>query len=185
LLIDRRRPVVSTPPRLKINGLIRAKEVRLISAAGEQDGVVLLRDALIKATEAGLDLVEVAPTANPPVCRIMDFGKYRYEQSKKDHTSKTHQKTVHLKEVQFRPFIGGHDIDFKIRHAKEFLEDKQKVKITLMFRGREMGFQAKGREMMQQIEQQLTEFGHVENALKMEGRNMSIVIAPKSVKDKK
>ncbi len=182
MLIDKRKPVISSP-RLKINNFIRAKEVRLINAEGGQDGVVSFRDALIKATESGLDLVEVSPTANPPVCRIMDFGKHRYEQSKKEATSKTHQKAVHLKEVQFRPFIGGHDIDFKVRHAREFLEARQKVKITLLFRGREMSFQGKGREMMLHIEQQLLDVGHVENALKSEGRNLIMVIAPKVVKE--
>ncbi len=115
----------------------------------------------------------------------MDFGKYRYEQSKKEHNAKAHQKATHIKEVQFRPFTGEHDLDFKIRHAKEFLESKQKVKITLMFRGREMAFQEKGRAIMMQIEQQLTEVGHVENPVKKEGRNMIMVFAPKPSKDSK
>ncbi len=183
MFIDKRK--LPSSPRLKINGFIRAKEVRLIGAEGDQIGIVPLRDAVMKANEAGLDLVEVAPTANPPVCRILDFGKYKYEQSKKEHNSKSHQKAVHVKEVQFRPFIGEHDIDFKVRHAREFLEAKQKVKITLLFRGREMSFQDKGRAIMAQIEQQLAEVGHVENPVKKEGRNMIMVIAPKSIKDGK
>ena len=169
-------------PRLKVNGLIRAREVRVIGDDGSQLGILPLRDALTKALETGLDLVEVAPTANPPVCRIVDFGKFKYEQSKKEHTAKAHQKGVQIKEIQFRPFTGEHDREVKVRHAKEFLHSKQKVKITLLFRGREMSFQDKGFEIMGQIAQHLSDIGHEENAPKKEGRNISMVIAPKPVK---
>jgi len=172
-------------PKLRVNGLIRAREVRLIASDGEQVGILPLQAAIMKAREAGLDLVEVAPTANPPVCRIMDFGKYRYEQSKKDHKIKGHQKTVHLKEIQFRPLIGEHDIEFKVRHAREFLEGNHKVRITLLFRGRELGLQEKGKGIMAQIEQQLSDVSLVETPLKREGRNMMIILAPKAQKSKK
>jgi translation initiation factor IF-3 len=182
-LIDKRKPI-SNSPRLKINGFIRAREVRVIGVDGQQLGVLQIRDALVKAHEAGLDLVEVAPTANPPVCRVMDFGKYKYEQNKKEHSAKSHQKAVQIKEVQFRPFISGHDLDFKVRHAKEFLEAKQKVKITLLFRGRELSLQDKGRDIMMGIVEQLKEIGSEENPLKKEGRNFVMVMAPKSTKEK-
>jgi len=156
--------------------------VRVIAENGSQLGVLPFRDALTKAQEAGFDLVEVAPTANPPVCRIMDFGKFKYEQSKKEHTAKAHQKGVQIKEIQFRPFTSEHDREVKVRHAKEFLESKHKVKISLLFRAREISFQDKGLEIMQQILQQLSSVGHEENPPKKEGRNIIMVIAPKSVK---
>jgi translation initiation factor IF-3 len=181
LFIDKRRPPSPTGNnKLRINSFIRAKEIRVIGAEGDQLGILSVRDALIKADEAALDLVEVAPTANPPVCRIMDFGKYKYEQSKKVQGGKAHSKATHLKEMQLRPFTGEHDLDFKVRHAKEFLESKQKVKITLMFRGREMSFQEKGRDIMAHIEQQLIEVGQLESPLKKEGRNLVMIVAPKA-----
>ncbi len=124
--------------------------------------------------------MEVSPTADPPVCRIMDFGKYKYELSKKEQGGKAHQKATHLKEMQLRPFTGEHDLDFKVRHAVEFLESKQKVKITLMFRGREMSFQEKGRDIMAKIEQQLIEVGQLESPVKKEGRNLVMIVSPKA-----
>ncbi len=181
MCIDKRRPPSPTGNnKLRINSFIRAKEIRVIGAEGDQLGILSVRDALIKANEAALDLVEVAPTANPPVCRIMDFGKYKYEQSKKEQGGKAHSKATHLKEMQLRPFTGEHDLGFKVRHAIEFLEAKQKVKITLMFRGREMSFQEKGRETMAQIEQQLIEVGQLESPVKKEGRNLVMIVAPKA-----
>lgn len=143
------------------------------------------RDATKKAEEYGLDLVEVAPTSAPPVCRIMDFGKYKYEQSKKDHAAKQNQKGTHVKEVKFRLFTGEHDQDFKIRHAEEFLAEGYKVKITLMFRGREMAYQPKGREIMGKIQQALLESGQPEYPPKMEGNSMTMIMVPKSVKESK
>jgi translation initiation factor IF-3 len=142
-------------------------------------GILSVRDAQTKADEASLDLVEVAPTANPPVCRIMDFGKYKYEQSKKEQGGKA-QKATQLKEVQLRPFTCQHDLEFKIRHAKEFLESKHKVRITLLFRGREMMFHEKGRETMGRIEQMLIEVGQLESPVKKEGRNLVMIVSPKA-----
>ncbi len=181
MFIDKRKPIGPTGNnKLRINSFIRAKEIRVISGEGEQLGILSVRDALIKADEAGLDLVEVSPTANPPVCRIMDFGKYRYELSKKEQGGKAHQKATHLKEMQLRPFTGEHDLDFKVRHAIEFLESKQKVKITLMFRGREMSFQDKGYAIMTKISQQLITVGQLESPVKKEGRNLVMIVSPKS-----
>ncbi|HXC61769.1 MAG TPA: translation initiation factor IF-3, partial [Nitrospiria bacterium] len=119
-------------------------EVRAIGPEGEQLGVLPIRDALKKAEELGYDLVEIAPTAKPPVCRIMDYGKYKYEQSKKQHTAKMHQRSMLVKEIKLRPQTDKHDLEFKIRHMREFLEEGHKVKVTLMFRGREMTYLDRG-----------------------------------------
>lgn len=148
-------------------------------------GIMSARDAVKKAEELGFDLVEVAPTSNPPVCRIMDFGKYKYEQSKKEHATKLNQKGTHIKEVKLRPYTGEHDLDFKIRHARDFLEAGNKVKITLMFRGREMAYQARGREIMAQIQQSLVDAGQPEYPPKMEGNAMVMIVVPKSAKENK
>ncbi len=148
-------------------------------------GVIPIREALDKAGESGVDLVEVSPTANPPVCRMMDLGKYKYEQSKKEHTVKLHQKGTHIKEIKFRLCTGEHDLDFKVRHARDFLESSHKVKVTLMFRGREMAYQSKGRTMMAHIQDQLQEVGQIEYPPKMEGNCMAMTLAPKSVKEHK
>ena len=160
---------------------IRAKEVRVIGPEGEQLGIMSARDGIKKAEEYSFDLVEVAPTSNPPVCRIMDFGKYKYELSKKEHSTK--QKGTQIKEVKFRLYTGNHDVEFKIRHAKDFLEEGHKVKITLMFRGREMAYQQKGREIMAQIQQQLLEIGLPEYPPKMEGNSMVMILVPKATKE--
>ncbi len=146
-------------------------------------GVLPIREALTKAEESGVDLVEVSPTANPPVCRMMDIGKFKYAQSKKEHTVKLHQKGTHIKEIKFRLCIGEHDLDFKVRHARDFLESSHKVKMTLIFRGREMTYQGKGLEMMTRIQDQLREVGQVEYPPKMEGNCMAMTLAPKSGKE--
>jgi len=133
--------------------------------------------ALQRAQEAGLDLVEVAPTSSPPVCRIIDYGKYRYELAKKQHGAK--QKSAQLKEVKLRPFTDTHDLDFKMRHAKAFLAEGHKVKVTVMFRGREMAHQDAGRTILTKVVEQLGTSAHVEQQPRMEGRNMNILLAPK------
>ncbi|MFQ5779278.1 MAG: translation initiation factor IF-3 [Nitrospiria bacterium] len=171
--------------RLKANRQIRAKEVRVIGSDGEQLGIMSVQDAIKKAEEVGFDLVEVAPTSRPPVCRIMDYGKYKYEQNRKERSVRSHQKGGHLKEVKLRLFTGEHDRDFKVRHARDFLEEKNKVKITLMFRGREMPYREKGWEILSKIQEQLQEVGQPEYPPKMEGRNMIMILAPKSTKEHK
>lgn len=168
--------------KMRVNRDIREREIRVIGPEGEQMGIMSPSDAINKSSEYGLDLVEVAPTAKPPVCRIMDFGKFKYEQSRKERSLKSSQKGGHLKEVKFRPYTGEHDLEFKIKHAKDFLESRNKVKITLMFRGREMAYRQKGWEIMAQVQKQLEEWGQPEYAPKFEGRNMIMVLAPKSVK---
>jgi translation initiation factor IF-3 len=163
---------------------IRAKEVRAIGPQGEQIGILPTRDAVRKAQEEyGLDLVEVAPTAAPPVCRIMDYGKYKYEQSKKDHATKQHQKGTQIKEVKFRPYTDKHDLDFKVRHIREFLSLGNKVKVTVMFRGREMAYQQMGRNLLQQVAQEIKENGQFESPPKMEGHNMTMILLPKAAKE--
>ena len=131
------------------------------------------------ADTGGLDLVEVAPTANPPVCRIMDYGKYRYEQSKRAHEAKKHQKTIQVKEVKFRPKIDEHDYEFKKNHAVRFLKAQNKVKATIMFRGREVTHPEIGRQILQRLTGELEELAVVERAPKLEGYNMTMILSPK------
>jgi translation initiation factor IF-3 len=155
-------------------------EVRVIGPEGEQLGVLAVRDALKKAEESGYDLVEIAPTAKPPVCRIMDYGKYKYEQSKKQHTMKMHQRSMLVKEIKLRPQTDKHDLEFKIRHIREFLEEGHKVKVTLMFRGREMSYLDRGKALLNKVTETLNDFGHPEQLPRLEGRNMIMIFAPKS-----
>jgi len=159
--------------------MIRVKEVRVISSEGEQLGVLVLRDALKKAEEAGLDLVEVAPTAVPPVCRIMDFGKYKYELNKKANESKKHQTVIILKEVKLRPRTDEHDIQFKTNNIKRFLEGGDKVKVSIMFRGREMAHPEQGRALLARIVKDLEQAAVVEMQPRMEGRNMYMMLTGK------
>lgn len=163
-----------------MNDQIRVQSVRLISPEGEQIGIIPTREALAKAEGYGLDLVEVSPNAKPPVCRIMDFGKYKYEQSKKEKISKKKQHTITVKELRFRPRTDDHDLETKIRHAKKFLEQKNKVKITILFKGREMAYQDTGTELMNKVQKMLEELAKIEAEPKMEGRRMVMVLTPKN-----
>jgi len=162
--------------------LIKAREVRVIASEGEQLGVLLLREALQKAEEAGLDLVEVAPTAVPPVCRIMDFGKYKYELNKKAHESKKHQTVIAVKEVKLRPRTDDHDVQFKTNNIRRFLEGGDKVKVSIMFRGREMAHPQQGRVLLERIVNDLQAVAIVEQMPRMEGRNMFLMLAAKPQK---
>ena len=165
-----------TGPR--INERIRCPEIRLIGAEGENVGVVTPAQALQMAEEAGLDLVEISPTATPPVCKIMDFGKFKYEQQKKEAEARKKQKIIEIKEVKFRPGTDKHDYDVKMRSVLKFLGNGDKVKVTLRFRGREMAHQDLGRQLLEQIATDITEFGKIENMPKMEGRQMVMMIGP-------
>ncbi len=142
-------------------------------------GIMTPDEARRMADTSGLDLVEVAPTANPPVCRIMDYGKYRYEQSKRAHEAKKHQKTIQVKEVKFRPKIDEHDYEFKKNHAVRFLKGQNKVKATIMFRGREVTHPEIGRQILDRLTGDLEEFAVVERAPKLEGYNMTMILSPK------
>jgi len=169
----------TTEQRVRVNRQIRISPVRLIGAGGEQVGVVPVEEALRIAVEAGLDLVEVAPLARPPVVKIMDYGKYRFEQAKAARAAKKKQHIIHLKEVKYRPGIDTHDFEFKTRHARTFLEDGNKVKLTMMFRGRQVAHPELGREVLDRVMQALGDIAKVEAEPKLEGRNMSMVVAPK------
>lgn len=162
-----------------MNEQIDAPEVRVIDADGEQIGVLKFEDALAKAYEADLDLVEIVPTADPPVCRIMDYGKFKFEQSKKAHQAKKKQKQIHVKEVKFRPATEESDYQVKLRSLVRFLEDGDKAKVTMRFRGREITHQEFGLEFLKRIEKDLEDIGVVEQFPQMEGRQMVMVLAPK------
>lgn len=151
----------------------------MIDNEGEQLGVVSLEEAKQTAQDAGLDLVEISPNADPPVCRIMDYGKFRYEDSKKKAAAKKKQKQMQIKEVKFRPGTDAGDYEVKLRNLRRFLEDGDKVKVTMRFRGREMAHQELGLELLQEVEKDLEEIGTVEQYPKLEGRQMVMVVAPK------
>jgi translation initiation factor IF-3 len=170
---------IAVNKRVRRNEEIEAQEVRVIDANGEQAGVMPLPRAIELAQDVGLDLVEVAPTADPPVCRIMDFGKYLFEQNKKAQSARRKQKQVHVKEIKFRPGTDEGDYKIKLRKLVEFLEHGDKTKVTLRFRGREMAHQELGANLLARVRDDLAEYGVVEQMPQMEGRQMVMVIAPK------
>ena len=161
-----------------MNARITASEIRLIGAEGENHGVVTPARGMELADEAGLDLVEISPNAKPPVCKIMDFGKFKYEQQKRESEARKKQKTIEVKEVKFRPNTDVHDYNVKMRNVVRFLENGDKVKVTLRFRGREMAHQNLGRELLERVAGDITEIGKVESMPKMEGRQMIMMIGP-------
>lgn len=162
----------------RLNEEINAPEIRLIGENGEQVGIVSSRQALSMAEEAGLDLVEIAPLASPPVCRIMDFGKFKYQEAKRAHEAKLKQKQIQVKEVKFRPGTDENDYQIKLRNLTKFLQEGDKAKITLRFRGREMAHQEFGIKMLERIKADLQEVAQVEQFPKMEGRQLIMVLAP-------
>ncbi|HBB16725.1 MAG TPA: translation initiation factor IF-3 [Syntrophus sp. (in: bacteria)] len=164
---------------LRINREIRAASVRVISMDGEQLGVITLAEALAEAAKAGLDLVEVSPTAAPPVCRIMDYGKFRYQQSKKVQVSKKSQTVIQVKEIRIRPKTEEHDLEVKLKHIRKFLEARNKVKISMMFRGREIAYTDIGRKIMEDLKNTLADGCVIDQHPKLEGRNMIMIISPK------
>jgi len=165
---------------LRVNEEIRVREVRVVTQEGEQLGVFPIRDALRLAAERNLDLVEVAPSAKPPVCRIMDYGRYRYEQAKKDREARKRQHQVTIKEVKLRPRIDDHDFEVKARNAERFLKEGDRVKATIMFRGREIVHTDLGREVLDRLVSFLQEAGTVERPPRVEGRNMTMFFVPKT-----
>ncbi|MGD8785741.1 MAG: translation initiation factor IF-3 [Thioalkalispiraceae bacterium] len=170
---------MATAKETRINDAITGHEVRVIGADGEQAGVMTVDKAQELAYEADLDLVEISPEADPPVCRIMDYGKFLFEQSKKKHAAKKKQKIIHVKEVKFRPGTEEQDYQVKLRNLTRFLKNGDKAKVTLRFRGREMAHMELGRQLLERVEKDLEELGTVEQYPKMEGRQMVMVIAPK------
>ncbi|WP_035839050.1 translation initiation factor IF-3 [Allgaiera indica] len=170
-------PTRDTGPR--VNDRIRAPEIRLIGAEGENIGVVPPARAMALAEEAGLDLVEISPNATPPVCKIMDFGKFKYEQQKREAEARKKQKTIEIKEVKFRPGTDTHDYDVKMRNVVKFLENGDKVKVTLRFRGREMAHQELGMDLLNRVASDIEEIGKIENMPRLEGRQMVMMIGPR------
>lgn len=165
-----------------MNNMIRVPEIRCIDEDGEAMGIIPTREALIRAHETGLDLVEINATAKPPVCRIMDHGKFKYEQDKKKKEQKKRQVIVKLKEVKFHVNVGDHDYDTKLRHAREFLEGGNRVKLSLMFRGRENAHRELGFELMKRVEKDLSEIASVEQSPRLQGRNIFMMVIPKKTK---
>lgn len=165
-----------TGPR--VNDRIRAQEIRLIGPEGQNVGVVTPTRAMELAAQVGLDLVEISPNAAPPVCKIMDFGKYKYEQQKRESEARKKQKTIEVKEVKFRPNTDINDYNVKMRNVIRFLEGGDKVKVTLRFRGREMAHQNLGRNLLERVAEDVKELGKIENMPKMEGRQMVMMIGP-------
>ena len=176
--VSHSREGITISKELRINEEIRCKEVRLIDDAGEQRGVMAPRDAAKIAAEKNLDLVEIAPNANPPVCRIMDYGKYKYEQSKREKEAKKNQKVISVKEVKLRPNIEDHDFLTKAKNASKFLAGGDKVKVTIMFRGREITHPELGQELCERFAEELAGAAKVGKPAKVEGRNMIMILAP-------
>ena len=175
-----KKPASSDEPR--INRQIHADSVRLIADNGDMIGVVSIREALRSAEEAGLDLVEISPGAKPPVCKIMDYGKYRYQQQKKAQEARKKQKVIEIKEIKLRPGIDQHDLEIKMRSVVKFLAEGDKVKFTLRFRGREMAHQQIGMQLLLKIKEQLEGKAKVDHEPKSEGRQMIMVISPAATK---
>jgi translation initiation factor IF-3 len=171
--------VVFIQIRVRINQRIRAREIRVIGENGEQLGVLSTNEGLRLAGEKNLDLVEVAPKANPPVCRIMDFSKYKYEQEKKERLARKKQRVIHIKEIRLKPNIEEHDYQTKLRHLKRFLGRGDKAKVGLMFRGREMAHTDTGRQLMNRLISDLSEVAEVERPPILEGRFMVMIMTPK------
>ncbi|MBP5858734.1 translation initiation factor IF-3 [Marivibrio halodurans] len=177
-----RRPHYAPPPTKegpRVNEEIRVPEVRVIDQDGEQLGVMSVADAMRHAAEAGLDLVEVSPTAKPPVTKILDYGKFKYEQQKKKNEAKKKQKTIELKEIKFRPNIDQHDYDVKMKSMHKFIDEGDKVKVTLRFRGRELAHQELGLEVLNRVRDEMADKAKVEQNPNMEGRQMVMVLAPR------
>lgn len=173
---------IALDKELRINGEIDASQIRLVAEDGAQLGIVSFREAMSKAEDADLDLVEIAPQASPPVCKIMDYGKYKYHEQKKQHEAKLKQKQIQVKEVKFRPGTDENDYQVKLRNLVRFLGEGDKAKVTLRFRGREMAHQEFGLDLLKRVEGDLAELGVVEQFPKLEGRQMIMVLAPKKKK---
>jgi translation initiation factor IF-3 len=172
------RQAISRPVQTRVNERIRIREVRLIDEEGQQVGIIATRDAMEMARSKGLDLVEVAPNAVPPVCRIMDYGKFRYEQSRKERESRRNQHVIELKEVRIRPKIDDHDLATKGRQAAKFLDEGDKVKMTVLFRGREMAHPDIGKGLLDQLADMLRPHGTIEQTPRLEGRTMTMMLNP-------
>ena len=166
----------------RTNEQIRVREVRVITEDGDQLGIMPTQEALRVARERSLDLVEVAPTGTPPVCRLLDYGRFKYEQTKKERDARKHQHNVVVREVRFHPKIGIHDLEMKVKQAQRLLEEGDKVKVSVLFRGREMSHPELGRSLLARVANELKQHGILEKPVEMEGRNMNIIVAPNAPK---
>lgn len=169
--------------KTRVNHAISGREFRVISPDGDMLGVMTKKDALKRADDYQLDLVEIAPNAKPPVVKIIDYGKYQYEQAKKEKLQRKNQQQQQLKELRFKPRTEAHDFNFKTRHAREFIESGNKVKATVMFRGREITHKEFGREMLEKFIEELSDIAKVDVPIKMEGRNMMVIVSPSNTKN--
>ena len=166
---------------LRVNKEIRAKQVRMIGNEGEQLGIIAIKDAITMAEEKGLDLVEVSPNADPPVCKLIDYGKFKYEQHKKERDSKAKRKTLEVKEVKLRPKIDDNDFRTKSKTAQRILSEGDKVKVTLMFRGREVVYTKLGEQLLEKLFEEVSSIALIERKPKLEGKNMIMILSPKSI----
>lgn len=181
-LLNIRKPMRPSPANTggpRVNDMISAKEVRIIDENGEMKGVVSVQEALRMAESAGLDLVEVSPNTDPPVCKILDYGKYKYEQQKKSAEARKKQKIIDVKEIKIRPGIDKHDYEVKMRNARRFLEEGDKVKVTMRFRGREMAHQEIGQSLLRKMKEDLADVCSVEQEPKFEGKQIIMMLAPR------
>ena len=174
------KPIQDSTKRVRVNRQIRISPIRVIGADGSQLGILEVDRALAIAEEQGLDLVEVAPMARPPVARIMDYGKFKFEQAKQARQAKKKQHVIQLKEVKFRPGIDEHDFETKTRHARRFLEEGNKVKVTLMFRGRQISHPELGKQVVDRVAQELADLAKIEADARLEGKAMTMILTPKS-----
>ncbi len=172
------------PPAIRFNRYITAPEVRLLNEAGDMLGVVPLANAMAQAQEAGLDLVEISPNANPPVCKIIDFGKFNYQLEKKQKEARKHSKVIQNKEIKLRPKTDVHDYNFKVKHIRDFLEDGNRVKVTVKFKGREMAYTENGRIQLERIIVDTADIGRVEVPPRLGGRNFDMTLVPAKKSDK-
>ena len=179
VLLREESNIQDTTKRVRVNRQIRISPVRVIGPDGAQLGIMDLEAAFSQADQHGLDLVEVAATARPPVVRIMDYGKFKFEQAKQARLAKKRQHVIELKEVKYRPGIDDHDFDTKTRHARRFLEEKNKVKVTMMFRGRQIAHPELGQAVLDRVAAQLSDIAKIESAGRLEGKAMTMILAPK------
>ncbi|MCH8326417.1 MAG: translation initiation factor IF-3 [Bacteroidetes bacterium] len=170
---------------VRVNEDINSEQVRVIDIDGKQLGVMLINDALERAYERGQDLVEIAPQAAPPVCKIIDYGKFKYEQQKREKLQKKNQTVSILKEIRLHPNTDVHDFEFKVRHAINFLEEGNKVKVSVMFKGRQMAYKEQGEDLLARFVEKVEDISKIESPLKMEGRNMNLIVVPLKPKGKK
>ncbi len=183
--MNKRFQKATVQPKHRVNRDIRSPQVRLIDQNGEQLGVMPIQAALNKAHEAELDLVEIAPNAKPPVCKVIDYGKFVYEQQKKEKLQKKKQQVVVLKEIRLHPNTDTHDFEFKSRHAIGFIEDGNKVKVSVIFKGRELAYKEHGEELLKKFIEKLEDVAKVESKISFEGRTMHVILAPVKSKKKK